>query len=49
MRATDDSTSQCKSLFASKQMPLLNNSHIKKIKIISKRLKGEKKKNGNTL
>ena len=25
-------------------MPFLNNSHIKKIKIISKRLKGEKKK-----
>ena len=30
-------------------MPLLNNSRIEKIKIISKRLKGEKKKKGNTL
>ena len=38
-----------KSLFALKQIPFLNNSHIEKIKIISQRLKGEKKKKGNTL
>ena len=44
MRATDDSTSQCKSLSALKQIPFHNNSHIEKIKIISQRLKGEKKK-----
>ena len=49
MRATDDSTSQCKSLSALKQIPFHNNSHIEKIKIISQRLKGEKKKKGNTL
>ena len=49
MRATDDSTSQCKSLFALKQIPFHNNSQIEKIKIISKRLKGEKKTKDNTL
>ena len=48
MIATNESTSQCKSLFALKQIPFFNNSQIEKIKIISPRLKGDKKKKGYT-